>query len=213
MDHRAGALPQASLTSLAAEWGVPCDPAQAEQVDAFMALLLTWNARINLTGAHSRDGVIAEHLPDAFALASRLPAPAAVVDVGSGGGLPALPLAILRPTLSISLVEPIAKKVAFLRTAVRDLGLGTQVTIVLGRGEQLATASPARFDVAISRATFAPAAWLVLGRHLVRPGGRVFALAAPRDLPPGGPPPLLYGGGRRALVEVCVESPEPERST
>jgi 16S rRNA (guanine527-N7)-methyltransferase len=126
-----------------------------------------------------------------------------VVDVGSGGGLPALPLALLRDGLTVELCEPIAKKGAFLRTAIRELGLSDRVRLNATRGELLADAQGGRFDVAISRATFAPVDWLPLGRRLVRPGGRVFALAAPDDVPPGSDCEL-YLGGRRALVEVNV---------
>jgi 16S rRNA (guanine527-N7)-methyltransferase len=203
----------AALAALASTWRVPCDAAQAGQLGEYMELLLTWNASINLTGAHSVRELMEEHLPDAFALASRFSTPADVVDVGSGGGLPALPLAVLRPALRLTLVEPIAKKVAFLRTAVRALELKNRVAVIAGRAEELATQVPGRFEAGISRATFAPAEWLVLGRQLVRAGGRLFALASPADVPPNVPPPLLYAGGRWALIEVSVLAPPRGRST
>src|SRR4029079_16814605 len=94
---------------------------------AFWSLLLTWNARINLTGAGTRDELLGEHFPDALAMASLVPPGARLVDVGSGGGLPAVPLSVLRPDLGLTLVEPRAKRVAFLRTAVRTLGLKAEV--------------------------------------------------------------------------------------
>jgi 16S rRNA (guanine527-N7)-methyltransferase len=202
-----------TLLALAATWRVPCDAAQGERLVEYMDLLLTWNARINLTGARSVRELVEEHMPDAFALASRFSAPADVVDVGSGGGLPALPLAVLRPELRLTLVEPIAKKVAFLRTAVRALDVKSRVAVIAGRAEELAAQVPGRFDAGISRATFAPAEWLTFGRQLVRVGGRLFALAAPADVPPNMPPPLLYSGGRRALVEVSVLAAPRGRST
>ena len=193
-----------ALGRLGKEWRVPLDGPQAEALLAYARLLLAWGAKINLTGARSIEVLLDDHFPDAFAVASRVSEAERAVDVGSGGGLPALPLALLRPTLSIDLCEPVAKKGAFLRTAIRELGLADRVRLWPVRGEALAKREPVSFDVALSRATFAPADWLVFARALVRPGGRIFALAAP-DAVPKGIPSTLYLGGRRALVEVTVE--------
>jgi 16S rRNA (guanine527-N7)-methyltransferase len=193
-----------ALAALAARWQVPCDPAQTDALLAYAVLLLQWNARINLTGAASVKVLLESHFPDAFALASWLAEPARVVDVGSGGGLPALPLALLRPTLDIHLCEPIAKKGAFLRTAIRQGGLVGRVRLDTRRGEDLAEAGE-RFDVAMSRATFTPEVWLALGRKLVRPGGRIFVLTTPRcGLGGKVGREQVYANGRRVLVEVIA---------
>jgi 16S rRNA (guanine527-N7)-methyltransferase len=192
----------AALAALSQSWGVPCSPAQTDQLAAFARLLVRWNEKINLTGARSADAVVGDHYPDAFALARRLDRPARLVDVGSGGGLPALPLALLRPGLTLQLCEPVGKKVAFLRTAVRELELGDRVAVEPRRGEALA-AEGARFDVAVSRATFEPEIWLALGRRLVAPGGRVYVLTVPESGIAGRRE--IYAGGRRALVEVEID--------
>jgi 16S rRNA (guanine527-N7)-methyltransferase len=197
------AAARSALAALETGWRVPASADQRDALLAYADLLMTWTARINLTGARSADQLVEEHFPDAFALASRLVEPARVIDVGSGGGLPALPLALLRPALSIDLSEPIAKKGAFLRTAIRELGLGDRVRVDPRRGEAIADAAPPGFDAATSRATLAPKAWLALGRRLVAPGGRVFGLFA-ADAVPAGLPSVLYDGGRRALVQVDV---------
>jgi 16S rRNA (guanine527-N7)-methyltransferase len=191
----------AALGALSAQWSVPCSPAQSQHLLAFADLLIRWNQKINLTGARSAAALLAEHYPDAFALARRLDRPARVLDVGSGGGLPALPLALLRPDLTLVLCEPIAKKVSFLRTAVRELGLTGRVQVEQLRAEELVTRGP-RFDAAVSRATFEPEVWLALGRQLVGPGGRVFVLTVPGSAIAGRVD--LYGGGRRVLIEVEV---------
>jgi 16S rRNA (guanine527-N7)-methyltransferase len=217
--------PLAVLRSLSAEWGVRSEPAQAELLLQYADLLIRWNQRINLTGARSVGALVAEHYPDAYALARRLDQPARVVDVGSGGGLPALPLALLRPGLVIRLCEPIAKKAAFLRTAIRELKLADRVSLEARRGEQLAEeleATPAGpiaeapserlFDAATSRATFAPEAWLALGRRLVRPGGRVFILTVPGTAIVGDEGGTdVYADHRRVLIEVS-RGPAPEGS-
>jgi 16S rRNA (guanine527-N7)-methyltransferase len=192
---------RAALGALSQSWGVPCSQVQTDQLAAFAELLVVWNGKINLTGARSAAAVIGDHYPDAFALARRLDRPARLVDVGSGGGLPALPLALLRPELTLWLCEPIGKKVAFLRTAVRELALGGRVTVEPRRGEELA-AEGARFDAAVSRATFEPERWVALGRRLVASGGRVYVLTVPPSTIAGQSD--VYAGGRRALVEVQV---------
>lgn len=195
----------AQLAALSASWGVPCSTAQTDHLAAFAELLLRWNGKINLTGARSLGALVGDHFPDAFVLARRLDRPARVIDVGSGGGLPALPLALLRPGLTLQLSEPIAKKASFLRTAIRELDLSGRVQIVQTRGEELAAQHPG-FDAAISRATFEPEVWLALGRRLVIPGGRVYVLTVPGSTIPGQVD--LYLGRRRALIEVQVEQPK-----
>lgn len=199
--------PQAALQLLSAEWGWETTPEQSRLLLGFAELLIRWNQSINLTGAKSTGAVISEHYPDAFALARRLDGPMRLVDVGSGGGLPALPLALLRPALAIQLCEPIAKKAAFLRTAIRELELADRVALETRRGEDVAGElvgdASQGFDVATSRATFAPQEWLALGRRLVRPGGRVFILTVPGTEIEG--TTEVYCEGRRALIEVRAD--------
>jgi 16S rRNA (guanine(527)-N(7))-methyltransferase RsmG len=209
--------PRRALAALAGVWNVPCEGHQIDDLLRYADLLLRWNDHINLTGAGSVAALIISHFPDAFALASRLDHAERLIDVGSGGGLPALPLALLRPVLEIELSEPVAKKGAFLRTAIRELALSGRVRLEPRRGEVLADEG-ATFDVAVSRATFAPAAWLALGRRLVRPGGRIFALTTPRALPGEGAAPAqaretdrrrthIYDDGRRAMLEIFLPPP------
>jgi len=201
--------PHGALQLLSAEWGLETKPEQSHLLLGFAELLIRWNQSINLTGAKSTGAVISEHYPDAFALARRLDGSMRVVDVGSGGGLPALPLALLRPALAIQLCEPIAKKAAFLRTAIRELKLADRVALETRRGEdvagELAGDASRGFDVATSRATFAPEEWLALGRRLVRPGGRVFVLTVPGTEIEG--QTEVYCEGRRALIEVRADTP------
>ncbi|HZL18092.1 MAG TPA: RsmG family class I SAM-dependent methyltransferase [Polyangia bacterium] len=200
-----GREPLRALAALAAEWNVPCGADQIRDLLAFGELLLRWNAKINLTGAGSLDTLVESHYVDAFALASRLSEPLRLIDVGSGGGLPALPLALLRPQLHIQLCEPIAKKGAFLRTAIRELGLAERVRLDTRRGEEIANTAGAGFDAAVSRATLAPEAWLVLGRRLARAGGRVFVLTTPPHAPAGAlGRSIAYADDRRLLLEVTA---------
>lgn len=195
------------VRALAAAWKVTCDDAQVAALVHYGESLLRWNERINLTAARSIDRLVAQHFPDAFALARRLIEPARIIDVGSGGGLPAIPLALLRPAATIELCEPIAKKAAFLRTAIRELGLGGRASVRTARGEtvakEIAGDRTRGFDAAMSRATLAPEKWLALGACLVRPGGRIFVLTTP-DVLPALADREVYDEGRHALIEVVA---------
>jgi 16S rRNA (guanine527-N7)-methyltransferase len=171
---------QRTLEDRAERFGVALLPAAREGLLAYGRLLLAWGERINLTAAKSLDALIADHFADSFAIAARLgrrgAAAVDVVDVGSGGGLPAVPLALLRPDDRITMVEATGKKVAFLRTAIRELGLGDRMRVE-NRRVELAGEERGAFDVAMSRAMLAPAEWLALSRGLVRVGGIVFCLS------------------------------------
>jgi 16S rRNA (guanine527-N7)-methyltransferase len=164
-----------TVGALASFFRVPVSPAQCGLVERFYDLLLTWNQRINLTGARSLDDLLSEHLPDSFALSCLVPAGSSVADVGSGGGLPALPFALLRPDAGVTLFESRAKRQAFLRTAVRELDIRSAT--VAGRFTP-AVSGHGRFDLACSRATFPPDEWLGLARGIVRGGGRVVVFDA-----------------------------------
>lgn len=139
----------------------------------------SWNARIDLTAARSAEELVDLMVADAMVLASAIPEGARLVDVGSGAGAPGLGVALLRPDLSVTLVEPLQKRVAFLRTIVGTLGLVTRV--VRDKGEQLVGRGET-FDVAVARATLPPAEWLALGARLA-PVGSVWVLLA-REEPP-----------------------------
>ncbi len=158
------------------------DPARVA-LDTWLDRLEEWNARIDLTAARSPEELVDLMLADALVLAARLPPRSRVVDVGSGAGAPGLPLALVRPDLAVTLVEPLQKRVSFLRTVVGALGR-TDITLRHARGETLAASAP--FDVALSRATLPPPEWLALAADLVAGGGQAWALLA-GDTPPSHP--------------------------
>ena len=161
-----------AISDLARKWSFALTSDVATRVSAYVDLLLKWNTRVNLTGARSVADVLGDHLPDSFALSRFVPEGTAVVDVGSGGGLPGIPLAILRSDCRITLVEPRAKRVAFLNTATRVCGCSNAVVF----RSRLEGCDLARFSVAISRATFSPDEWLRVGPPLLVPGGRIILL-------------------------------------
>jgi 16S rRNA (guanine527-N7)-methyltransferase len=167
----------------AAALGIPAgSEGAARSIGTWVALVAAWNAKIDLTAARSDDELVDLMVADALWLAARVPASAKVVDVGSGAGAPGLPLAIARPDLRVTLVEPLQKRVSFLRTAVGSLyASGAGPVVVRAKGEAVVERGD-RFDVAISRATLAPAPWLDLGAALA-PEGEVWVLLAQGDPP------------------------------
>jgi 16S rRNA (guanine527-N7)-methyltransferase len=133
----------------------------------WLQLLVSWNRRIDLTAARSTDELVDLFLADAVVLHhARLQlAPASGwLDVGSGAGAPGLGMAILDPLLQITLVEPSAKRVAFLRQVVGRLQLA-QVQVRCTRAESL---SPSLTEDVVSRATWSPDEWLQQATRLTR---------------------------------------------
>jgi len=161
------------IANVARRWKTDLSAEGAQRLAAYLDLFLDWNARINLSGAKSLNDLIEDHLPDGFAMASLVPAGSRVCDIGSGGGLPGLPFAILRPDCKVVLVEPRAKRTAFLNAAVRAAACGN-VAVERIRLEEMGVG---RFDVAASRATFPPLEWLEAAKVLLAPGGSTLVFA------------------------------------
>ena len=142
--------------------------------------LVEWNARTDLTAARSDEELVDLMVADALVIAPRLDDGARVVDVGAGAGAPGLALALMRPDLRVTLVEPLGKRAAFLRTVVGAVRR-PDVAIERVRGEALA--GRRAWDVAMSRATLAPQPWLDLAVTLASPAGSVWVLLAREDPP------------------------------
>lgn len=191
------------IPEVASRLGVVLSAGNVDRLAGFADLFLRWNSRINLAGEVSTAELVGKHFLDSFAAARFISESARVIDVGSGGGLPVLPLAIIGVGAAFEIHEPTAKKVAFLRTAVRELNLGARVKVSSDRIRfPPGLALRRSFDVALSRATFSPAEWLGLGRELVRDDGRVLVFGTHEERLGDCEPlqTLAYGPGRRILV-------------
>ena len=152
----------------------------------FTALVRQWSKKTDLVRVRGPAELAELLFLDAIVLARRAPVGGRVIDVGAGAGAPALPLAVLRPDLVMTLLEPRRRRVTFMRLAAGALGLGTRVTIEEGKLEDPPVVEHAgRFDLAYSRATFAPAEWLRRGTALA---SQVAVLLAreERPTPPAG---------------------------
>lgn len=164
------------------------DVALATPLLDYVALLVRWNATYNLTAIRDPREMIAKHLLDSLAMHPYVDDVARLADLGTGAGLPGIPLAIAKPGLQVSLVESNGKKVRFLREAIRKLGLAN-AEAVESRIE--AFDAPGRFDAITARALATLPAILQSGGHLLRPGGVLLAMkgVVPSEeiaaLPPG----------------------------
>ena len=161
---------QTELTKGLETLGVTADSAQVEKLVRFASLLERWNKVYNLTAIRCRDEILTHHLLDSAALvphtADFLPQGGTVLDVGSGGGLPSIPLAVLRPDVKVTAVDAVSKKTAFLTQAGIELGL-RNFTARHSRVEKLSGG----YDVMTSRAFASLSDFISLTRHLMKPGG------------------------------------------
>ena len=156
----------------------------APSLAKYLTLLYKWSSITNLvaTSTTPRD-LVALHVADCLALLPHLGNASRIVDVGSGGGLPGIVLAIARPALSVTALEPVHKKHAFLATVRRELPLDN-FTALAERDEQHRTRPDFRpYDLAVSRAVFALGDWLTRATDLVRPGGRILGMEGRDRLP------------------------------
>lgn len=168
----AAALSADDIAGGARELGVNLTPEQGDRLARFAALLIRWNAVHNLTAVDSPNAVLSHHLLDSLSILepiSRIPGetPLSLLDIGSGGGLPGVPLAIARPDWGVTLVDKVQKKVAFLTQARVELGL-TNVECVHARAEEL---RPGRVDLIVARAFASLEDFVRVSRHLLAPGG------------------------------------------
>jgi 16S rRNA (guanine527-N7)-methyltransferase len=170
------------------------------QVQQFAALLLEWNRSINLTGARTPEQVESLIADSGVLLSASWSGIIRVIDIGSGGGLPAVPLAVAMPQVEFTLVEANARKCAFLEHVAGTLSL-TNVVVAGGRAEDLGhqPAFREQFDRAISRAAARPAVLLELALPFVRTGGDLVAQVSPLDPHLLEPASRLLGGGTPRL--------------
>ncbi|MBE0502035.1 MAG: 16S rRNA (guanine(527)-N(7))-methyltransferase RsmG [Desulfuromonadales bacterium] len=169
--------------------GVQLDLAIIESEVDFLLELLRWNKTYNLTAITDPEEGIERHLVDSLTLFPYLDGAASLLDIGSGGGFPGIPLQIASPALRVVSVDAVAKKIDFQRHIVRRFKL-SNFTPWHGRIEQLLKLPCAveGFDLVVARAFSSLYALLELALPYVKPGGRIVAMKGPE--------------GGRELVEV-----------
>jgi 16S rRNA (guanine527-N7)-methyltransferase len=169
------------------ELGLALPEGAQEKFLAYLDLLAKWNKTYNLTAIRDPDKMISHHLLDSLAVLPHLPA-GLLADIGSGGGLPGIPLAIAQPARRVTLNDANHKKAAFLQQAVIELKL-TNADVHIGRVQAWRPAQ--RFACVITRGFAELADFISACRHLLAPGGvlaamkGVFPLAELEHVPAG----------------------------
>jgi 16S rRNA (guanine527-N7)-methyltransferase len=151
----------------------PTSRETVEKLTAYTREIVRWNKRVNLTGAGSARHFVAGPLFDALTLVPTLARSGTVVDMGSGGGLPGIPAAILVPGIRFTLVEPRAKRASFLRHAVHLLDLEAEV--LQARDDELGERT---WNGGVAQAVWPVDEWLRRAIHVVEPGGVIYTLTS-----------------------------------
>jgi len=169
-------LDPAAVGAKLAAAGSPVTDDVAKALAGYLALLIKWNRTYNLTGIRDPDELVERHLVESLALAPLLRGER-IADVGTGAGLPGIPLAIVAPQRRFVLIESRAKRVYFLRHVVMTLGLAN-TEVAHARVEDLPCERP--FDTVLARAVAPPAELVEMTRHLTAPGTILLMLTAAR---------------------------------
>jgi 16S rRNA (guanine527-N7)-methyltransferase len=193
-----------------AELGIEFDVDDVDQLANYLDLLLETNKQFNLTGIKEPEDAWTKHILDSLSLIPSLTKEGVehVVDVGSGGGLPGIPLAITMPDVTFTLVETTKKKAMFLSDVVEQLGLNN-VTVIAERAENLATKDGGFRDIAdavIARAVGPLNVLLELTVPFAKVGGVVLAIKGERA-------PIEIEDARKALHVLKAEVTESSRTT
>ena len=192
--------------------GVAADGVTLDRLARYHALLTEWNARIDLTAVLEPEEMVDRHYLDSAAplALGLIPQGARVIDVGTGAGLPGIPLCILRPDLRVTLLDAQRKRVTFLQAAIEALELPAQAVHMRAEDAARDEARREAYDVAVSRAVAATPTLLELTLPFVRVGGRAIAWKGPglqAELEQARRAAHLLGGA----LEGVLDAPVPGR--
>jgi 16S rRNA (guanine527-N7)-methyltransferase len=193
------------LAEGAAELGVPLDAAQLDALWRYGLLLRERNAQLNLTSIESPEGILTLHMLDSLSVASHLGDARTVIDVGTGGGFPGVPLAVAFPDRRFTLIDGTQKKIRFVAEAIATLGIRNAEALP-ARAENMP--KDARFDVVVVRAVGNLADLLHNASRLVAPSGRLLAM---KGRMPTDEIAALPRGWRAEVVKLRVPGLDAER--
>ena len=167
----------AALASFCTANDLPWDEGRAQKMEGYLDLLMQFNEAMNLIGPLTRQAVVDELLVDSLVAAAARRPEGPMLDVGTGAGLPGIPLKIVFPDVALTLVEPRQKRSTFLKIAIHRLSLSS-VTAFRGRIEDF---DGARFDTVISKAFQPPEDWLQTAKPFAADTGAIICMARRRD--------------------------------
>jgi len=165
----------------ATAFGIHLDEKDVEAFDLYLRELLKWNRKINLTAIRSEKGIVLKHFLDSLTAYSHLSKPSSLLDIGSGAGFPGIPLKMVEPSLEITLIDSVRKKVDFQKHIIRTLGL-KGIEAIHGRvqDKEIIQSFGERFDTVISRAFSDLQTLLILSFPFLKKGGVVLAMKGER---------------------------------
>ena len=169
-----------TLVQMLTDTGLALPDETCERLEVFLDEMLRWNKQINLTAITGREEALEKHLVDALTVLPLLVGNERLLDLGSGGGVPGIPLKLALNGLDLLSVDAVAKKILFQRQVARKLKL-TGFEAWHGRAEDLPRREGVRegFNVVISRAFASLVDFARLAEPFLRPGGRAFAMKGP----------------------------------
>jgi 16S rRNA (guanine527-N7)-methyltransferase len=165
----------------ATAFGIHLDERDVEAFDLYLKELLKWNQKINLTAIRSEKGIVLKHFLDSLSVYTYLSKTASLLDIGSGAGFPGIPLKIVQPSLEITLIDSVRKKVDFQKHIIRTLGL-KGIEAIHGRvqDKEIIQSFGEQFDTVISRAFSNLQTLLILSFPFLKKGGVVLAMKGER---------------------------------
>ena len=169
------------LKAYAADLGVTLTDRQLVQFDRYAELLCEWNEKMNLTGITDPYGIVIRHFADSLTLVPFLPQGATLIDVGTGAGFPAIPAAIARPDIQVTLLDSLNKRLTFLNAVVDELGLSCVTVHARAEDGGHKAELRERFDVATARAVAALPTLCEYCVPFVKKGGVFVALKGPES--------------------------------
>jgi 16S rRNA (guanine527-N7)-methyltransferase len=163
-------------------FGVNIDEKALETFELYLKELLKWNQKINLTAIRSEKGILLKHFLDSLSVHPYLPERSFILDIGSGAGFPGIPLKIVQPTVEMTLIDSVRKKVDFQRHIIRTLGL-EKTEAIHGRVQdrEILQSLRGRFDITLSRAFSDLRTFLFLSYPLLKQNGTVIAMRGEMD--------------------------------
>jgi 16S rRNA (guanine527-N7)-methyltransferase len=164
-------------------FGIELPPESIAALERYADRLLAWNRKVNLTAITAPAEVAEKHVVDSLLLLPSIAGAGTLLDVGSGAGLPGVPLACARRDLSVTCCDSVAKKVAFVKAVAAELALAVRAVAVRAEGDPDREKLP-RADAVVSRALADPDTWVPLGARYVADGGVLLAMLG-RDVDRG----------------------------
>ncbi len=158
-------------------YGIHLDEKTADSFDLYLRELLKWNEKMNLTAIRSEKEIVLKHFLDSLSVLPHLPEISSLLDIGSGAGFPGIPLKMVQPSLQVTLIDSVRKKVDFQSHIIRTLGL-KGIKALHGRIQDrgILQSFEGRFDAVIARAFSDLETFLLLSSTFLKKGGILLAM-------------------------------------